>query len=261
MEFVAHIGPRHLGRALAAVPGAVRALRRNKVQHVVTTGAAMAVPYMLAGALLRLPITFIESAARQVAPSLTGRIAAALPRVRLYCQAQPVLGPRWRRLASVFDGYMAEPRTTPEIRRVVVSLGGERFPFPRAIERIRAAVPEGVEVVWQTGSTPAAGLEGAQDWFPSSDLVALMREADVVFVHAGVGSALAALDVGKAPVLLVRRQRFGEHIDDHQEQIALMLVQRGLAVAPSLESFSWADAEAAASREIKKVAAVERITL
>ena len=47
-----------------------------------------------------------------------------------------------------------------------------------------------------------------------------MREADVVVAHAGVGTALAALEVGKCPVLVPRRLAHGEHVDDHQVQIA-----------------------------------------
>ena len=52
-------------------------------------------------------------------------------------------------------------------------------------------------------------------------------EADLVIAHAGVGSALTALDQGRAPVLLPRLKEYGEMVDDHQLMIAAELQSRG----------------------------------
>jgi UDP-N-acetylglucosamine--N-acetylmuramyl-(pentapeptide) pyrophosphoryl-undecaprenol N-acetylglucosamine transferase len=65
----------------------------------------------------------------------------------------------------------------------------------------------------------------------SEDLASAMGRADLVVAHAGVGSALAAVQAGHAPLLIPRRKHYGEHIDDHQVQIARELVHRGIAVA------------------------------
>ena len=58
-----------------------------------------------------------------------------------------------------------------------------------------------------------------------------MQEADVVVAHAGVGTALAAFEVGICPLLVPRRYALGEHVDDHQIQIADELVKRDLVVS------------------------------
>lgn len=49
-------------------------LRREKPKLMLSTGAGPIVPFALAGKLLRVPVVFIETAARVTKPSLTGRI-------------------------------------------------------------------------------------------------------------------------------------------------------------------------------------------
>ena len=61
----------------------------------------------------------------------------------------------------------------------------------------------------------------------------------MVVAHAGVGAALAALEVGKCPVLVPRRHARGEHVDDHQIQIATELGDRALSVSVEAESPGW----------------------
>jgi UDP-N-acetylglucosamine:LPS N-acetylglucosamine transferase len=54
---------------------ALRVLRRRKVQAIVTTGAGVAVPFVIVGRFLRIKVVYIESMARITSPSLTGRLA------------------------------------------------------------------------------------------------------------------------------------------------------------------------------------------
>ena len=77
-----------------------------------------------------------------------------------------------------------------------------------------------------------------------------MREADVVVAHAGVGAALAACEVGRCPVLVPRRSAHGEHIDDHQTQIADELSGRGIAISVDVAALSTGDLAKAACRSV-----------
>ncbi len=77
-----------------------------------------------------------------------------------------------------------------------------------------------------------------------------MREADVVVAHAGVGTALAALEVGKCPVLVPRRLAHGEHVDDHQTQIAGELSRRGLALTVDADALTLDHLLEAAGRTV-----------
>jgi len=43
-----------------------------------------------------------------------------------------------------------------------------------------------------------------------------LEQADVVVAHAGMGSVISALELGKPIVVMPRRAEFGEHRNDHQ---------------------------------------------
>lgn len=66
----------------------------------------------------------------------------------------------------------------------------------------------------------------------------------------GVGTALAAFEVGKCPLLVPRRFSLGEHVDDHQPQIAGELGERGLAVSVDADELSHEDLAAAAAGSV-----------
>jgi UDP-N-acetylglucosamine--N-acetylmuramyl-(pentapeptide) pyrophosphoryl-undecaprenol N-acetylglucosamine transferase len=121
---------------------------------------------------------------------------------------------------------------------IFVTLGTHQQPFDRAVDLV-AALQERDNVLVQHGATPPRpGLPHVEwseylDWEP---LTARMRDADVVITHAGVGSAVTAIRAGKKPVLVPRLARFGEHVDDHQLQLAARLADFGLAVVWSPEA-------------------------
>jgi UDP-N-acetylglucosamine transferase subunit ALG13 len=256
-HFIPPIDPKDLPAALRAMPQAHRLLRRRRYSRVVSTGAAVAVPFSLAARSHGIGMHYIESCARQRGPSLTGRIVAGVPGVRLYTQHQRWAGRRWQFRGSVLDGY---PRATltsaagpTQLHRVVVTFGTQRgFPFRRAAERLARLLPEvlapDAEVLWQTGWTYVAdlGINGVP-LVPPAELAAAVAEADLVVAHAGLGSALLALDAGRCPVLLPRRVHHGEHTDDHQTQLADDLDRRGLAVAREVDRVTAADLLTAAS--------------
>ena len=81
-----------------------------------------------------------------------------------------------------------------------------------------------------------------------------MREADVVISHAGVGTALAALEIGQCPLLVPRRRSFGEAVDDHQTQIANELGKRGLAVSTEADDLNYDALLAASENRVETIA-------
>lgn len=66
------------------------------------------------------------------------------------------------------------------------------------------------------------------EFMPFDEVVATMTRADSVVCHAGVGSIMTALQLGHTPVVLPRLARHGEHVDDHQLDIARRFAERGL---------------------------------
>jgi UDP-N-acetylglucosamine transferase subunit ALG13 len=59
------------------------------------------------------------------------------------------------------------------------------------------------------------------------EMRSLMSRADAVVTHAGVGSIMLALSSGKRPVVAPRLHRFGEHVDDHQLEVAEAFARAG----------------------------------
>jgi UDP-N-acetylglucosamine transferase subunit ALG13 len=238
VHLVAPIEPKDLRGALAAVPAAYRLIRRGGFDRVVSTGAAVAVPYAVAARLAGVRFHYVESSARSEGPSLTGKMLARIPGVRLYSQYEGWSGAKWKFRGSVLDAFrpttpVAVPAT---VRRVVVVFGTQSgFSFYRAAQTLAKVLPEvcapDAEILWQTGSTDVSGLgiEGVRHVAPAV-LAAAVAEADLVIAHAGVGSALMALEHGRCPLLIPRRAAEREHTDDHQVLVARELSDRGLAL-------------------------------
>jgi UDP-N-acetylglucosamine transferase subunit ALG13 len=236
VHYVRYLGPRDYRSAMTNLRPAMRLLASRRYRRIVTTGAGIAVPFAAAGAMFGAECHYIESAARCDGPSMTGKVVSRLPGARLYTQSSAWAGRRWTYGGSVFDGFTRLPdRPATPIRRVVVTLGTMRtYGFRRAVEALVKLLPDvaeaDAEVLWQTGATDCSGLSiDCRDTVPVGELRAAVAEADLVVAHAGIGSALMALDCGRAPLLLPRLERFGEHVDDHQVLIGSELALRGLA--------------------------------
>ncbi len=50
----------------------------------------------------------------------------------------------------------------------------------------------------------------------------------MVVCHAGVGSIVLARRYGHRPIVMPRRPRFGEHVDEHQLQLTRRLAEAGI---------------------------------
>ncbi|SCG73843.1 glycosyltransferase [Micromonospora coxensis] len=249
---VIHVPPattRDAAGALRDFLAARRVLRGGRFRQVVSTGASVALSFFLPAARHGLACHYIESATRTEGPSLTGRLVARVPRTRLYTQYPGWAGGRWRYGGSIFDGHLATLRPEPRpVSRIVVALGThERFGFPRLLARLAQVLPPEAEVLWQVGSTVIPRMPaGARRQVPHAQMQQALREADVVVTHAGVGSALAAMRAGHRAIYVPRRRAHGEHVDDHQVEMARELDRRGLVLAREADAVTAEDlAEAA----------------
>jgi UDP-N-acetylglucosamine transferase subunit ALG13 len=176
--------------------------------------------------------------------------------VNLYVQWPHLATRRWAYRGSVLDGFEPAAQGQHVVKHLVVSLGtSSRYSFRRLVERLVEIVPSDVEVLWQTGSTDVTGLGiRAQPALSSADLTAAITKSDAVVAHAGAGIALTILASGKVPVLVPRLASHGEHVDDHQEQIAEQLSARGLAVVTTVDNLDWEVVCATARRGVTSAA-------
>ncbi len=263
VRYLPYTGPRAYMQTARNALTAHSVLRDRRYQRVISTGASPALSFLPVTLLHEAEPIYIESAARSSGPSLTGNILSRTPGVRLFTQYEHWSDRKWQYAGSVFDGFEAAPGAgSKEVQRIVVTLGTIDFGFSRLLRRLIDIIPAGVSVTWQVGGTDARRLpiDGIVS-LPGKELEEEMRRADVVVAHAGIGSALGALDAGRCPVLVPREHAHGEHIDDHQRQIAAELDLRGLAVHRSAESLTYADIERVAGLAVRARSNVPRLRL
>lgn len=115
---------------------------------------------------------------------------------------------------------------------ITVITGTEKFSFHRMIEQIDAiarSAEMAEEFFLQIGASKYE--PSACEWVrfvQFREMVKRIQESDVVISHAGAGSTLLCLQQGKRPIIMPRRKKFDEHVDDHQVRFAEKLAERGL---------------------------------
>lgn len=254
VEMVPFIAERdHLG-VLRSTATARRLYRRYSIDRVISTGSAIALGYLPVAAAMGIESHYIESSTRVESCSVTGRVLSKVPGVHCWWQFEQA--PQgFRPIPGVYHRFQAQPNLTgpnrPEINRIVVTVGTTDRDFRRLIARLVPIMPDGAEVLWQTGHSDVTGLNiDANRLVPQDQLVEAIANADVVISHAGAGSLALALDAGKVPVFVPRRADFGEQIDDHQVELARWANQKGLAIMAEADQITIADLEAAAGLQV-----------
>lgn len=123
---------------------------------------------------------------------------------------------------------------------VLVSVGSDHHPFQRVVDwadEIARTHPE-VSVVVQHGHAEPPTVATGKPFLPHGELQDLMRRAAVIVVQGGPAGIFEARGHGVLPIVVPRRQPFGEHVDDHQRSFARFVTEAGRAVvAEDLETF------------------------
>jgi len=102
---------------------------------------------------------------------------------------------------------------------------GTVFPFDRLVEAMDAyAADSGAECVAQIGDgTYRPGNMTWHESLPGNAYKQTVAKADVIVSHAGMGSAITALQAATPIVMLPRKLDLGEHNTDHQMATARWL--------------------------------------
>lgn len=264
--FVPRRPPRDYRGVMADARTLSRVFRSWQPEVVVSTGSQIALSAWFNAARRQIPFVYIESGTRVTGLSTTGRALNRLPGVRRYVQYPWLTNKRWGLGPSVLDLYDSEPNdlVLPKRGRMVVTVGGNaEYGFRRMIDAIEGVVPPGWEVIWQVGPTDMAGFphKYRRD-IPSSELLELQKAADLVACHAGTGSIVTALEAGKVPVVIPRSASHGEHIDDHQLDLARHAEAAGLAVVVKPDQQISIDVlEQARGRSVLRAVGKARIAL
>ena len=117
---------------------------------------------------------------------------------------------------------------------ILVMLGTQNNDFHRLLEEIEKNIENGninEEVVVQAGFTKYKSDKMKIFSLTSKEnLEELIKKADLIITHAGVGSIEMALEQNKKVIAIPRLKKFGEHVNDHQKDIEKKLDEKGCLI-------------------------------
>lgn len=105
---------------------------------------------------------------------------------------------------------------------IFVTVGTHNKGFDRLIQKMdEIAANSDESVIMQTGTATYEPKHAEHFKFCTSQQIeALVKEARVVVSHAGAACIIIALRYGKPAIVVPRLKEYGEHIDDHQLELA-----------------------------------------
>jgi UDP-N-acetylglucosamine transferase subunit ALG13 len=111
---------------------------------------------------------------------------------------------------------------------IFVSVGTHEAPFDRMLRAIYELQLDEELVVQYGPSTIRSERVLEAEYLSFDEVVDYIRQSRAVVMHAGVGSVMISLANGKRPIVMARRAEFGEHVDDHQLELARRMEASGL---------------------------------
>lgn len=118
---------------------------------------------------------------------------------------------------------------------IFVILGSQKFQFNRLLKAVD-------DMIEQTSlEEPVFAQIGSSDYTPrhyqyqpflnAEDFSRRQAEADIIITHSGTGAIINSVKMGKKVIVVPRLKQYGEHVDDHQVEIAEMFASLGLVCA------------------------------
>ena len=107
---------------------------------------------------------------------------------------------------------------------IFITVGTQKFQFDRIFKMIDALVAQGIVL------RKVFAQIGYSDYVPNSfeyerfleqeEFARKIEQCDLLITHSGVASIMAGLRANKPVIVVPRLAKYGEHVDDHQIQIA-----------------------------------------
>lgn len=123
---------------------------------------------------------------------------------------------------------------------IFITVGTGRFPFERLIKCIDEAIinhkieEEVFGQIGKYGYKPKSFP--CKEFIGFDEMVKNIQNADIIVSHAGVGSLLLCLNLGKIPILFPRDAALGELLDNHQFEFAKKIDSLGRALVAFSEN-------------------------
>lgn len=120
---------------------------------------------------------------------------------------------------------------------IFVTVGNAKQGFKRLLEAIDEFAGNGMfkseSVIIQSGSNRDfhASHCTQRDFFPPEEFSELINNADLIVCHGGAGTLHYVFQAGKVPVVMPRRRKYGEHLDDQFELVKALNEQARIVAA------------------------------
>ena len=119
---------------------------------------------------------------------------------------------------------------------IFVTVGTHEQPFNRLVKKVDDLVAHGnikEKVIIQTGfSTYNENHCEAHKMMSFDEMQQALKDARIVITHGGPSSFIEALQFGKVPIVVPRRQEYNEHVNDHQVDFTKLIEKRMNNIIP-----------------------------
>lgn len=117
---------------------------------------------------------------------------------------------------------------------ILVMLGTQNNSFYRLLEEIDKLIKKEIiqeKVIVQAGYTKyeTPNME-IFDLIPKEELKQYQQEARLIITHGGAGSIITSLQYGKKVIAVPRKHEYGEHVNNHQEEIVELFNSKGYII-------------------------------
>lgn len=110
---------------------------------------------------------------------------------------------------------------------ILVTMGTQKQPFTRLLDYIENSNIDD-EIIVQAGHTKYETSKMKIIEFISYDeMEKLVDKADYIITHGGTGSIVEPLKKKKKIIACARLQKYGEHVDNHQEELVSIFSDEG----------------------------------
>lgn len=115
---------------------------------------------------------------------------------------------------------------------IFVAVGTQKFQMNRLLKAVDDLIERGEltgEVFAQVGHSDYVPRNyGYKDFLSKEDFQSCISRCELLITHSGVATIIAGLKLSKPVVVVPRLAKFGEHVDDHQLQIAKSFSEKNL---------------------------------
>lgn len=107
---------------------------------------------------------------------------------------------------------------------IFVAVGTQKFPMNRLLRQIDTLLASGEireEVFAQSGHCDYVPTRfSCRDFMSKEEFDEMVEKCDLLITHSGVGTIISGVTRRKKVIVYPRLAKFGEHVDDHQLEIA-----------------------------------------